>query len=282
MPYRPDPAQSDFRKEAIRKSNEPTGRDSDWLRGMKKRVLLVTGGATGIGAETARVASRKGWAVCINYRNSREDATELETEIRSAGGDAMSVQADISLEDDVMRLFETVDRQWGRLDGLVNNAGILEKQCRVEAVSSDRLLRVLSTNVIGTFLCCREAVLRMSSKHGGDGGAIVNVSSAASRLGAAGEYVDYAASKGAMDTLTIGLAAEVASEGIRVNAVRPAFIHTRIHALGGEPGRIDRLKAVIPMGRGGTPEEVAATIVWLLSGEASYVTGALIDMAGGK
>lgn len=282
MPDHFDAAQSDFRKEAIRKCNEATATESDWMRGMTKRVLLVTGGATGIGAETVRIASQKGWAVCINYRNSREDATELETEIRSAGGDAMAVQADISSEEDVIRLFETVDRQWGRVDGLVNNAGILEKQCRVESVTSDRLLRILSTNVIGTFLCCREAIQRMSSKQGGAGGSIVNVSSAASRLGAAGEYVDYAASKGAMDTLTVGLAAEVALEGIRVNAVRPAFIHTRIHTLGGEPGRIDRLKAVIPMGRGGSPEEVAATVVWLLSEEASYVTGALIDMAGGK
>ncbi len=252
------------------------------MRGMKKRVLLVTGGATGIGAETARLASRAGWAVCINYRSSRDEAAELAEEIHGAGGEILIVRGDISLEADVTGLFEEIDRQWGRLDGLVNNAGILEKQCRVEDITSARLLRVLSTNVIGPFLCCREAVLRMSLKRGGQGGSIVNVSSAASRMGAAGEYVDYAASKGAMDTLTIGLAAEVAAEGIRVNGVRPAFIHTRIHALGGEPDRINRLKAIIPMGRGGNPEEVAAAIGWLLSEEASYVTGALIDMAGGK
>lgn len=249
---------------------------------MEKRVLLVTGGATGIGAEVVRVAAAKGWVVCINYRNSGEEAAKLAEEIASAGGEAIAVQADVSVEAEVMRLFQAIDQRWGRLDGLVNNAGILEKQCRVEAVTAERLLRVLSTNVIGTFMCCREAVLRMSQKHGGQGGAIVNVSSAASRLGAAGEYVDYAASKGAMDTLTIGLAAEVGGEGIRVNGVRPAFIHTRIHALGGEPGRIERLTPVIPMGRGGTAEEVAAAIVWLLSEEASYVTGALVDMAGGK
>lgn len=247
-----------------------------------QRVLLVTGGATGIGAETVRLATRKGWAVCINYRNSRAEAVKLESEIREGGGEVHCVQGDVASEEDVVRIFAEIDRRWGRLDGLVNNAGILERQCRVKEITMDRLQRILSTNVIGPFLCCREAILRMSLKHGGNGGAIVNVSSIAAKLGAAGEYVDYAASKGAMDTLTIGLAAEVAAEGIRVNGVRPAFIHTRIHALGGEPERIERLKPVIPMGRGGTPEEVAAAIVWLLSEEASYVTGALIDMAGGK
>lgn len=249
---------------------------------MKQRVLLVTGGATGIGAETVRLAARRGWAVGIHYRSSREQALGLAEEVRQDGGEATTIQADISLEEEVVRLFHQIDQRWGRLDGLVNNAGILEKQCRVQDITADRVQRIFSTNVIGAFLCCREAVLRMSSKARGSGGAIVNVSSAAARLGAAGEYVDYASSKGAIDTLTIGLAAEVAGEGIRVNGVRPAFIHTRIHALGGEPDRINRLKSAIPMGRGGKPEEVAEAIVWLLSAEASYVTGALIDMAGGK
>lgn len=249
---------------------------------MKERVVLITGGATGIGAETARLAASHGWAVCINYRQSADEASQLVDEIREVGGKAMAIQADVAVEADILRLFQTLDQQWGRMDGLVNNAGILEQQGRVEAISADRLMRVFSTNVIGAFLCCREAVRRMSNRHGGQGGAIVNVSSVAARLGAAGEYVDYAASKGAMDTLTLGLAAEVAGEGIRVNAVRPAFIHTRIHALGGEPGRIQRLLPAIPMGRGGEAREVAEAIVWLLSEKASYVTGTLMDMAGGK
>lgn len=249
---------------------------------MKERVLLITGGATGIGAETARLAAIRGWAVCVNYRRSEDEACKLADEILEAGGAAMAIQADLAVEADVLRLFKTIDQHWGRIDGLVNNAGILEKQGRVDAVSADRLMRVFSTNVIGAFLCCREAILRMSSRYSGQGGAIVNVSSAAARLGAAGEYVDYAASKGALDAMTIGLAAEVAGEGIRVNAVRPAFIHTRIHALGGEPQRIQRLLPAIPMGRGGDAREVAEAIIWLLSEKASYVTGALIDMAGGK
>ncbi len=249
---------------------------------MSKRVVVVTGGATGIGAEIVRRTAREDWAICFNYRHSHKEAEDLKEELLASGRDVLPVEADVSLEAEVTRLFNAVDQRWGRLDALVNNAGLLEPQCRVESVTDDRLQRLFSTNVIGAFLCSREAIRRMSSKRGGSGGSIVNVSSAASRWGAAGEYVDYAASKGAMDTMTIGLAAEVASEGIRVNAVRPAFIHTRIHALGGEPGRIERLTPSIPMGRGGTPEEVAAAITWLLSDDASYVTGALIDMAGGK
>jgi len=247
-----------------------------------KKVLLITGGATGIGAATARLAAERGYAVCVNYRQSAEAAEALVSAIVSGGGEAIAVQADVGLEEDVVRLFKRVEGDLGPLTALVNNAGILEKQCRVEDITAERLSRILQTNVIGTFLCCREAVRRMSTKVGGGGGCIVNVSSADSRLGSAGEYVDYAASKGAMDTLTIGLAGEVAGERIRVNAVRPAFIETEIHAKGGEPGRLDRLKEAIPLKRGGKPEEVAAAILWLLSDESSYSTGGFIDVAGGK
>jgi len=198
------------------------------------------------------------------------------------GGTALAVAADVSREADVMRLFTTVDAELGTPSALVNNAGILEKQIRVEDVDADRLQRIFAANVIGPFLCAREAIKRMSYKHGGRGGAIVNVSSAAARLGSANEYVDYAASKGAIDTFTLGLAREVAAEGIRVNAVRPGFIYTEMHASGGEPGRVDRIKASLPMQRGGYPEEVASAILWLLSDEASYATGTFIDVAGGR
>ena len=194
----------------------------------------------------------------------------------------MAVQADVSLESDVMRLFETTDRELGRVTALVNNAARLEHQMRLDAMDTGRLERVLATNVIGSFLCAREAVRRMSTRHGGPGGAIVNVSSGAARFGAPGEYIDYAASKGAIDTMTVGLAKEVAEEGIRVNAVRPGFIYTGLHAKGGEPDRVDRVKSLVPMQRGGEPEEVAAAILWLLSAEASYVNGAILDVAGGR
>ncbi len=247
-----------------------------------KRVLLITGGGRGIGAATARLAASRGYAVCINYRTNRETAETVVDEIKANGGNAIAVAADVSLESDVENLFKVVDTQLGNITALVNNAGIVEKQIRVEDVDTARLKRIFSTNVIGSFLCAREAVKRMSVKHGGMGGAIVNVSSAASRLGSAGEYVDYAASKGAIDTLTIGLSKEVAEEGIRVNAVRPAFIYTDMHASGGEPGRVDRIKDSLPMKRGGHPDEVANAIVWLLSEEASYVTGTFVDLAGGK
>jgi len=247
-----------------------------------KKVLLITGGATGIGAATARLAAERGYAVCVNYRQSAMAAESLVSEIVSGGGKAIAVQADVGLEEDVVRLFKRVEDELEPLTALVNNAGILEKQRRVEDITAERLSRILQTNVIGAFLCCREAVRRVSTKAGGGGGCIVNVSSAASRLGSAGEYVDYAASKGAMDTLTIGLAGEVAGEGIRVNAVRPAFIETDIHAKGGEPGRLDRVKDAIPLKRGGKPEEVAAAILWLLSDESSYSTGGFIDVVGGK
>lgn len=249
---------------------------------MSDRVLVVTGASRGIGAATALLGAARGYAVCVNYRQSSEEAAAVVEQIRGAGGRAVAVQADVSRENDVVRLFREVDDVLGPVAALVNNAGILERQARVEEMTADRVNRVITTNVISCFLCCREAVLRMSTERGGKGGAIVNVSSAASRLGSAGEYVDYAASKGAIDTLTIGLAREVASQGIRVNAVRPAFIHTEIHAAGGDPGRVERLKTSIPMQRGGQPEEVANAILWLLSDEASYATGSFIDLAGGR
>jgi len=247
-----------------------------------KRILVITGGDRGIGAATARLAADQGYAVCINYRKDKKSADALVEEIKADGGHAIAVGADVSLESDVENLFSVVDKQLGSITALVNNAGILERQIRVEDVDAARLNRIFAVNVIGSFLCARAAVKRMSIKHGGRGGAIVNVSSAASRLGAAGEYVDYASSKGAIDTMTIGLSREVAGEGIRVNAVRPGFIYTDMHASGGEPGRVDRIKDSLPMKRGGQPAEVANAILWLLSGEASYTTGTFIDLAGGK
>ncbi|WAR44210.1 SDR family oxidoreductase [Methylomonas rapida] len=246
------------------------------------KVLVVTGGSRGIGAETALLAAARGYDVCINYHKNKTAADAVVDQIKSAGGKAIAVAADVSRESDVKDLFKTVDQELGQVSALVNNAGILEKQIRVEDIDEVRLHRIFAANVFGSFLCAREAVRRMSTKHGGYGGAIVNVSSAASRLGSAGEYVDYAASKGAVDTLTIGLSREVAEEGIRVNAVRPAFIYTDMHADGGEPGRVDRIKESLPMKRGGQPIEVANAILWLLSEEASYTTGTFIDLAGGK
>jgi NAD(P)-dependent dehydrogenase (short-subunit alcohol dehydrogenase family) len=246
------------------------------------KVLLVTGGGRGIGAATARLAAERGYAICVNYRDNQAAAAAVVRSIEDRGAGAIAVAADVALEADVLRLFDTCDRALGRLTALVNNAGILETQMRVESMEAGRLQRVFGTNVIGAFLCAREAVRRMSTRTGGSGGAIVNVSSGAARLGSPGEYVDYAASKGALDTLTIGLAREVAEEGIRVNAVRPGFIYTDMHASGGEPNRVDRVKALVPMKRGGTVEEVANAILWLLSDEASYTTGAFLDVAGGK
>lgn len=246
------------------------------------RVIVVTGGSRGIGAATARLAATRGYDVCVNYHKNRTAAEEVVGEIRKAGRKAIAVAADVSIESEVENLFSAVDEQLGPVTALVNNAGILEKQMRVENIDAARLQRILTANVVGPFLCAREAVKRMSTRHGGQGGAIVNVSSAASRLGSANEYVDYAASKGAIDTLTIGLSREVAEEGIRVNAVRPAFIYTDMHADGGEPGRVDRIKESLPMKRGGHPLEVANAIIWLLSDEASYTTGTFIDLAGGR
>ncbi len=247
-----------------------------------KKVMLVTGASRGIGAATARLAAERGYAVCVNFRARDDEARRLVGEIAHRGGDAIAVAGDVGREDDVLRLFAEVDARLGRLTALVNNAGILEAQMRVEDMPAARIDRILRTNVLGAFLCCREAVRRMARDRGGAGGAIVNVSSAASRLGAPGEYVDYAASKGAIDTLTIGLAQEVGPQGIRVNAVRPAFIYTDIHASGGEPGRVDRVKAGVPLRRGGTAEEVARAILWLASDESSYTSGTLVDVAGGR
>ena len=244
-------------------------------------VVLITGGSRGIGAATARLAAERGYSVCVNYRRDRAAADAVVGDVRTAGGRAVAIAADVSVEDDVVRLFDTCDRTLGSPAALVNNAGILETQMRVEAMDAARLLRILSTNVVGPFLCAREAVRRMSTNRGGRGGAIVNVSSGAARLGSPGEYVDYAASKGAIDTLTIGLAREVALEGIRVNGVRAGHIYTELHASGGEPHRVDRVKQLVPMKRGGLPDEVARAILWLLSEEASFTTGAFIDVTGG-
>ncbi|KAF1708033.1 SDR family oxidoreductase [Pseudoxanthomonas sacheonensis] len=247
-----------------------------------RKVLLVTGAGRGIGAATARLAAGRGYAVCVNYLHDREAALAVVADIERGGGEAVAVAADVSVEAQVMRLYETIDRELGRLDALVNNAGMLERQAAVQAIDAARLQRVFATNVFGSFLCAREAVRRMSNANGGSGGAIVNLSSLAARTGSPNEYVDYAASKGAIDSFTRGLAAEVAEQGIRVNAVRPGFIHTDMHASGGEPDRVERVKAFVPLKRGGRAEEVAQAVLWLLSDEASYTTGAFIDVAGGR
>ena len=245
-------------------------------------IVIITGGSRGIGAATATLAASAGYAVCVNYRANAEAADRVVAGITAAGGRAISVQADVAIEADVVRLFETCDARLGRLTALVNNAGILETQMRVEAMDAARLQRVFATNVTGAFICAREAIRRMSTKRGGAGGAIVNLSSRAAVLGSPDEYVDYAASKAAVDTLTIGLSKEVAAEGIRVNAIRAGVIETEIHASGGEPGRVDRVKASVPMKRGGTADEVAQAVLWLLSEQASYTTGSFVDVSGGR
>ncbi len=244
-------------------------------------VMVVTGGGRGIGAATARLAAERGYAVCVGYLRNRDSAHEVVQAIEKDGGKAAAVMGDVAKEADVVRLFDRAAKL-GRVAALVNNAGILERQTRLDDMEAARFERVFATNITGAFLCAREAVRRMSTRHGGAGGGIVNVSSMASRLGSPGEYVDYAASKGAIDSLTIGLSKEVADEGIRVNAVRPGVIYTEIHASGGEPGRVERVKAAVPMKRGGQPEEVARAILWLLSDEASYSTGTFIDVSGGR
>jgi NAD(P)-dependent dehydrogenase (short-subunit alcohol dehydrogenase family) len=246
------------------------------------KVLVVTGASRGIGSATAQLAASRGFQVCVNYLRQREAAEKMVDAIRQNGGTAIAVQADVGKEADVVRLFDETTRQLGPITALVNNVGIVERQTRLDQIDEARLQRIFSTNVFGSFLCAREAVRRMSTRYGGQGGAIVNVSSGAARIGSPNEYIDYAASKGAIDTLTLGLAKEVAEEKIRVNAVRPGHIYTELHADGGEPNRVDRVKSGVPMLRGGQPEEIANAILWLLSEEASYVTGAILDVTGGR
>ncbi len=246
------------------------------------KTILITGASRGIGAATALLAAERGFAVAVNYNKSREDAEKVVEIIKQKGGLAKTFQADVSKEEEIFRLFGEVDTALGNLTSLINNAGILEQQSRLENLTRQRLQRIFEANTFSTFLCCREAIKRMSPKYGGNGGTIVNVSSIASRNGAPFEYIDYAATKGAVDTLTIGLAKELADDGIRVNAVRPAFIHTDIHASGGEPNRIERIKETIPLKRGGLASEVAEAILWLASEQSSYSTGIFIDVTGGR
>lgn len=249
---------------------------------MERKVVLVTGGSRGIGAATARMAAHRGWDVAIGYQHRRDAAEAVVADVQAAGGRALAVQADVGDEAEVLGLFGAVDAQFGRLDALVNNAGVVDRAQPVAQMSAQRLERMFRVNAIGSFLCAREAVRRMGTAHGGRGGAIVNVSSIASRLGAPGQYVDYAAAKGAVDVLTLGLAKEVAAQGIRVNAVRPGLIETDIHASGGQPDRVSRLAPGVPMQRGGTAEEVADAILWLMSDGSPYTTGSLIDISGGN
>ncbi|MFZ9036848.1 MAG: SDR family oxidoreductase [Gammaproteobacteria bacterium] len=246
------------------------------------KVLLITGASRGIGAETARLAAARGYSLCLNYLHSEQAANELLQALTDGGHQAFLFQADVGQESEVQAMYRAIDREFGRLDGLVNNAGILERQSDLVDMDPDRWRRVLDINVIGSFLCAREAVKRMSTKTGGAGGAIVNVSSRAADIGGPHEYVDYAAAKGAVDAMTIGLAKEVGDQGIRVNAVKPGLIYTDIHAAGGEAGRVDRLKSNVPMQRGGYPAEVAEAILWLLSDASGYTTGSFIDVSGGR
>ena len=247
-----------------------------------KKIVIVTGASRGIGAAAARLIAAAGCAVVVNYARQKNAAERLVREIDATGGEALAVQGDVSQEEDVLRLFRETEKRFGAPTGLVNNAGIIQRQSRFVDMTRERFERIFAVNVFGTLFCSQEAVRRMSSKNGGAGGAIVNLSSVAARLGAPNEYVDYAASKGAIDSFTVGLAREVAAEGIRVNAVRPGLIETDIHASGGDPGRVERLASMVPMGRGGTAEEVAEAILWLLSDAASYVTGTILEVTGGR
>ena len=256
-----------------------SGRDN---AGMQQRIVLITGASRGIGAATALQCARLGYDVAVNFTRDARAAADLAAQVRALGQRAIEVAADVSREADVLRLFAAVDAELGTLSALVNNAGVVDVPARVDEMGSERLVRMFAINVLGSFLCAREAVRRMSTRHGGAGGAIVNLSSAAARLGAPGQYVDYAAAKGAIDTFTLGLAREVASEGIRVNAVRPGIIETDIHASGGQPDRAAQMAPQVPMRRAGSAEEVAEAIVWLLSDAASYTTGAVIDVSGGR
>lgn len=245
-------------------------------------IVLITGGSRGIGAATALLAAQKGYAVAVNYTSNSLAADEVVRQIRASGGTAIAVQADVAVEAQVLAMFDKVDAKLGLLSALVNNAGIVDVACRVDGMAVERLQRMFATNIIGSFVCAREAVKRMSTKYGGAGGSIINVSSAAARIGSPGQYVDYAASKGAIDTFTLGLAKEVAAEGIRVNGVRPGIIATDIHASGGEPDRAQRMAAQVPMQRAGTAHEIAQAILWLMGSESSYTTGALVDVTGGR
>jgi NAD(P)-dependent dehydrogenase (short-subunit alcohol dehydrogenase family) len=247
-----------------------------------EKILLVTGASRGIGAATALLAAKAGWAVAVNYTANAQAAAAVVSQIEASGGTAFAVQADVAEEEQVLAMFAQVDARLGRLTGLVNNAGVIDRSARVDEMSVERLKRMFDVNVIGSIVCAREAIRRMSTRHGGSGGAIVNLSSAAARLGAAGQYVDYAAAKGAIDSFTLGLAKEVAAEGIRVNAVRPGLIETDIHASGGIPDRVAQLQHLVPMQRGGSADEVAQAIVWLLSPAASYTTMSLLDVSGGR
>ena len=247
-----------------------------------KPIALITGGSRGIGAATALLAAQKGYAVAVNYTTNSLAADEVVRQIRAGGGTAITVQGDVGIEADILAMFDKVDAKLGPLTALVNNAGVVDVASRVDAMSATRLKRMFDINVLGSMICAREAVKRMSTKHGGAGGTIVNLSSVAAKLGGPGQYVDYAASKGAIDTFTIGLAKEVALEGIRVNAVRPGIIETDIHASGGEPNRARQMAPMVPMQRAGTAQEVAQAIVWLMSDESSYCTGTIIDVAGGR